>query len=375
MRKFVLAPDSFKGTLTSVQVCEILSGAIRAVLPEAEVLSLPVADGGEGSVDTFLTALGGRKVFLPVTGPDGEVVQGFYGALPDGTAVVEMAAAAGLPLTTARNPERTTTFGVGELLLHAAEHGAKKILLCLGGSATNDGGCGAAAACGVRFLNGGGETFTPVGGSLKEIASVEVSGLHPALRRIPIITMCDIDNPLCGESGAAAVFAPQKGADAEMVARLDGGLRCLAGTIRRCLGRDVLEVPGAGAAGGMGAGMTAFFASRLQMGIETVLDTVQFEKKLRGADLVLTGEGKLDEQSLRGKVVVGVARRAKRCGVPVAAVVGDIGDGAEAVYREGVTGIFSINRTAVPYEKARLRAADDLRLTAENLIRYTEAMR
>jgi len=369
MKKIVLVPDSFKGTMTSAEVCGIMGAAVRAVLPEAEVVALPVADGGEGSAAAFLSALGGSREELTVTGPDGEPVAAFFGLLPDGTAVIEMAAAAGLPLTARRDPERATTFGVGELMRRAAERGARRLILCLGGSATNDGGCGAAAACGVKFLGRGGEEFVPVGGTLRDIASVDLSGLCPALREISVVAMCDIDNPLCGPCGAAAVFGPQKGADAAMTARLDAGLEHLAGILRRDLGREVLTLPGGGAAGGMGAGAAAFFGAELKMGIETVLDTVDFEHRLAGADLVLTGEGRLDSQSLRGKVVAGVARRAARKGVPTIAVVGDVGEGAEAVYGLGVAGVFTINRLAVPYEQARLRAREDLRWTVENLLR------
>ncbi len=259
MKKIILAPDSFKGTMTSREVCGELTSAIREIFPETEIVSLPVADGGEGSVDAFLTACGGERVATVCTGPNGQHIRAEYGLLPDGTAVVEMAAAAGLPLADPKNPERTTTFGVGELLPHAAGRGARKIIMCLGGSATNDGGCGAAAACGIRFFDKQGNSFTPVGGTLMDIARIDLSGLDPALAAVPIVTMCDIDNPLCGPTGAAAVFGPQKGADEAMVLRLDAGLAHLAGLLHRDCGAEVRGLPGAGAAGGMGAGMTAFF--------------------------------------------------------------------------------------------------------------------
>lgn len=374
MKKIILAPDSFKGTMTSREVCAELSAAIHQIFPEAEVVSLPVADGGEGSVDAFLAACGGEKVCAACTGPNGQAIRAEYGLLPDGTAVVEMAAAAGLPLAVPKDPERTTTFGVGELLCHAAERGAKKIVICLGGSATNDGGCGAAAACGARFFEDRGNAFTPVGGTLRSIARIDISQMNPALAAIPIVTMCDIDNPLCGETGAAAVFAPQKGADVAMVRRLDQGLAHLADVLERDCGADVRSLPGAGAAGGMGAGMTAFFKSRLQMGIETVLDAAGFEEKLSGADLVFTGEGRLDGQSLRGKTVAGVARRAVGQGVPVVAVVGGVGEGAEGIYALGVTAVFPIHRAAVPYEQARLRSRENLRAAAADILRLCRAL-
>ena len=367
MKKFVLVPDSFKGTMSSAQVCEVMTEAIHSVFPTAQVVSLPVADGGEGSAEAFLTALGGEKVELRVTGPEGEEVDSFYVLLPDGTAVIEMAAAAGLPQVKEKNPEKTTTFGVGELLIHAAYNGARRAIMCLGGSATNDGGCGLAAACGIQFRNEKGELFVPTGGTLKDIAYISAGAMDQRVRKLPIVTMCDIDNPLCGSTGAAAVFGPQKGADEAMVQRLDDGLRHLAELWLRDLGTDALDLPGAGAAGGMGGGMAAFFWSRLQPGIETVLDTVHFAEAAADADMVLTGEGKLDTQSLRGKVVCGVAKRVGD--TPVVAIVGDVGDGIEAVYDMGVKAVFSINRVAVPYEKARLRAKGDLRDTVADVMR------
>lgn len=368
MKKIVLVPDSFKGTLSSAEVCGLMREGIHAVFPAAEVVALPVADGGEGSAEAFRTALGGERIALRVTGPERRSVDSFYVLLPDGTAVIEMAAAAGLPQVTGeKDPEQTTTYGVGELLVHAAHNGAQRVIMCLGGSATNDGGCGLAAACGVRFAREDGSALLPVGGTLAEIASIRTDGMDPLVRALPIVTMCDIDNPLCGPAGAAAVFGPQKGADAAMVQRLDAGLRHLASLWQRDLGADVLELPGAGAAGGMGGGMAAFFGSRLQPGIETVLDTVQFTREAADADLILTGEGRLDSQSLRGKVVCGVAKRAG--GTPVVAIVGDVGDGAERVYAMGVKAVFSINRVAVPYEQARTRAGQDLRATVEDVMR------
>ena len=233
MRKYVLIPDSFKGTLSSREVCQIVAEAIRSQEPEAEICAIPVADGGEGTVDAFLSAVGGQQVPVACTGPYGEAITACYGLLPDGSAVVEMAAAAGLPMVGEnRDPEKTTTYGVGQLIRHAAHHGAKRLVLALGGSATNDGGCGAAAAVGVKFYRATGESFVPVGGTLKDIHRIDTSGMDPAVRSIPILTMCDIDNPLCGPTGASAVFGPQKGADAAMVRRLDDGVswrRCWSG--------------------------------------------------------------------------------------------------------------------------------------------------
>jgi glycerate kinase len=323
-------------------------------------------------VAVFLAACGGEKITVPVKGPYMEDMEAFYGIVDNGaTAVIEMAAAAGLPLVgDALNPAKTTTYGVGQLMADAARRGCKKIIMGLGGSATNDFGAGAAAACGIRFLDAAGKGFVPVGETLSRIARIDPGGLLPELSAAEIITMCDIDNPLYGVNGAAHVFGPQKGADPAMVEFLDGQLRSVSETVRRELGIDVSVQPGAGAAGGMGGGMTAFFGSRLRMGIETVLDTVRFDNLLSGTDIVFTGEGKIDAQSLRGKVVIGVARRAKKQGVRVVAIVGEIGDAIEAAYDEGVSGIFSIIRTAKPFKELKHRSVGDLELTMDNLFRF-----
>ena len=375
MKKVVLIPDSFKGTMSSAEIISIMKERIEAYNPGCQTVSIPVADGGEGSVDAFLTALGGEKVRMKTKGPWNEEVDSFYGMLPDGTAVREMAASAGLPQVGDRkDPSRTTTYGVGELILAAARSGAKRLVIGLGGSATNDAGCGAAAACGVRFLDKDGRSFVPVGGTLGDIASIDLSGMDGKVKDMPITAMCDIDNPFYGSTGAAAIFGPQKGADEAMVADLDGKMKHLASVIEEQIGIDLQEIPGSGAAGGMGGGMKAFFGARMQMGIDAVLETTGFEKLAADADVVFTGEGKIDTQSLRGKVVIGVARKAKKMGIPVIAVVGDIGDDIEAAYGEGVTGIFSTNRVAVPYKEARLRTKSDMKLTMDNILRFMKSM-
>ena len=371
MKHVILVPDSFKGTLSSAEICSVLRSEILRHFPDCAVSCVPVADGGEGSVDCFLTALGGRRVPTTVCGPFGEPVDAFFGFLPDGkTAVVEMAACAGLPLAEGRlDPLRATTFGVGELFLAAAELGASKIIVGLGGSATNDGGCGAAAACGVRFLNRSGEPFVPTGGTLAQITRIDTSGFSPALRGVQFTAMCDIDNPLYGPSGAAAVFSPQKGASASQVALLDDGLRSLAAVISHQLSHEVSSIPGGGAAGGMGAGMSAFFGASLRSGIDIVLDTVRFDRMLQTADWVFTGEGRLDSQSLRGKVVIGVAQRAKAAGIPVIAVVGDAEDKLDGAYEAGVTAVFPINRRARNFHEIRHLSRSFLAQTAEDILR------
>lgn len=370
MKKIVIIPDSFKGTLSSTQICDIISEYVHRLFPDCEIAAVPVADGGEGSVDAFLSAVGGEHFGAEITGPWFERREAYYGMLSGGTAVVEMAAAAGLPLAGVRlNPELTTTYGVGELILDAARRGARRIIVGLGGSATNDAGCGAAAAAGVRFYNAAGRSFVPTGATLREVEQIDMSGFDHTLKNCEITAMCDIDNPLFGPSGAAYVFGPQKGADTAMVERLDTGLRHLAHVILRELGIDVSALQGAGAAGGMGAGMAAFFGAKLKPGIDTVLDTVGFDDAAADADVVFTGEGKLDSQSLRGKVVIGVARRAQQLGKPVIAIVGGADYGAEAAYAEGVTAIFPINRLPQDFSVLKEHSAENLAFTVENVLR------
>ena len=376
MKKAVLIPDSFKGTMSSEKIISIMKERILHYHPGCTIVPIPVADGGEGSVDAFLTALGGEKIKVKTKGPWGETVDSFYGLLPDGTAVIEMAASAGLPQVGDRkDPSKTTTYGVGELILAAAKSGAKKLVIGLGGSATNDAGCGAAAACGVSFFDKEGKTFTPVGETLDQIVRIDVTTMDESVKKLPITAMCDIDNPFYGPTGAAAIFGPQKGADEVMVESLDGKMKSLAAVVEKDLGIGLQSIPGSGAAGGMGGGMKAFFGAKLQMGIDAVLEITGFEKLAENADMIFTGEGKIDTQSLRGKVVIGVARKAKKMGIPVLAIVGDIGDNIEAAYDEGVSGIFSINRVAVPYKEARPRAESDMKLTMDNILRFMERMK
>jgi len=371
MKKVLLVPDSFKGTMSSIEISQIMSRGILEHFPSCEIVPIPVADGGEGTVDCFLTALGGNKVEVQVAGPYMDPMWCSYGVLTDGTAVIEMSASAGLPLVDGRqNPEHTTTYGVGQMILHAAKSGHDRIIVGLGGSCTNDGGAGAAAACGIQFFNAQGESFIPVGGTLSQVTTISTTGLDEQVRKSTIITMCDIDNPLTGQQGAAHVFAPQKGADEAMVLRLDQGLANLAAVIKSDIGADIVQLPGSGAAGGMGGGMVAFFHSTLQMGIHVVLDVVHFEDLLPNCSLVITGEGKIDEQSLRGKVVIGVAQRTAPSKVPVIAVVGDIGDRAERAYSMGVSAIFSTNRVAVDFRQAKAHSKQDLSLTMDNIMRF-----
>ena len=348
----------------------------RAVLrrkPRARVISIPVADGGEGTVEAFLTAMGGERVECTVCGPHFAPMTAFYGLLPDGTAVIEMAACAGLPLAgKKKNPERTTTYGVGQLIMDALDKGARKFLIGLGGSATNDGGCGCAAACGVRFYESHGSSFVPSGRNLNEIEKIDMTYTDPRLKECTFTVLCDIDNPLCGPTGSAAVFGPQKGADEEMVGRLDMGLRHLARRWLEDLGKDLLFLPGGGAAGGMGAGMAAFFGGTLRPGIDLLLDTVGFDDLAKEASLVFTGEGKLDGQTARGKAICGIARRAKGLGLPVIALVGGSEGELAALHSEGLTAVFSINRLPQPLEESGPHAAENLEHTMDNVLRLLE---
>lgn len=375
MKKVILIPDSFKGTMDSATICEIMKRQIKIHYPDAETVSIPVADGGEGSVDAFLTAVGGVKKALTVTGPFFDPVDSFYGIINSNTAIIEMAACSGLPLAGDHlDPAAATTFGVGELILDAVKSGCKKIIIGLGGSCTNDAGTGMAAALGVKFYDEKDQEFIPTGGTLSKVKRINSENISSRVSGISFAAMCDIDNPLYGPAGAAYVFSPQKGADASMVAELDKGLQSIAHIIRNDLGKEVSNIPGSGAAGGLGAGVAAFLNATLQPGIDIVLDTIHFDDLLKEADLVFTGEGKMDTQSLRGKVVIGVARRAKTVGVPVIAVVGDIGDNIEKAYDMGVSSILSINRVAVPFREAKLRSRSDLAQTVDDIIRLLKCI-
>ena len=371
MKKVILIPDSFKGTMSSAEICTVMAQAVQEYYPDAQVHSVPVADGGEGSVDSFLQAVGGEKVSVPVKGPYFEEVPAFYGMLPDGVAVIEMAAAAGLPLVGERlHAEQTTTYGVGELMAHALERGCKRLVVGLGGSATNDGGCGAAAALGAVFRNAAGEAFVPVGATLAEVAEIDLSGLHPALASAELVTMCDIDNPLCGPLGAAHVFAPQKGADPAMVELLDAGLAHLADVVERCTGRDIRQLHGAGAAGGLGAALGGVLNARLKSGIDAVLDAVDFDRRLEDVSLVITGEGRIDGQSVRfGKVPVGVARRCAARNIPVVAIVGGIGDGAEGLFELCESTIQTTVNGPMSLKEAMTEAPALYEAAAERLLR------
>ena len=371
MKKIVVISDSFKGTLSSREICEIARGAAARILPGCKLDAIPAADGGEGTVDCFLASSGAQPVTVCVSGPFGEKENAIY-ARKGTLAVVETASAAGFS-SAHRDPSAATTFGVGELIRHAVGHGCTEILLGLGGSCTNDGGCGCAAAMGTRFTDSSGEEFVPVGGTLDRIAHIDVSQTRQLLDGVTVTLMSDVDNPLCGEFGAARVFGPQKGADAETAARLDANLGILAARIESELGISVADVPGAGAAGGMGAGCMAFLGARMRSGIETVLDSIGFDALLDGAELVITGEGRVDGQSAGGKLISGVARRTRRRGIPLVAIAGCIMPDAAALYDLGVTAMFGIDREARDLEDYAPRSAELYRATLEDVLRFAAA--
>lgn len=376
MKKCIVISDSFKGTLSSQDICDIAEKNLKDFFPDCTLVKVPVADGGEGTVACFHEACGGELVCVSVQGPYGEPVKAAYLQLDGGEAVIEMAAAAGLPQVGDRkNPCKTSTYGVGQLIRHAVEHGAQQVLLGLGGSCTNDGGCGCAAALGVRFYDNNGNVFIPVGETLSKIARIDLQEAEALLQNVSITVMCDIENPMHGKNGAAYVFAPQKGADPDMVEFLDGQLKYLDQAICSHLDKNVSDVPGAGAAGGFGAGMMAFFNAELKPGIETVLDLVRFEDMLRDCDVVFTGEGRLDSQSIQGKTISGIGKRAHQCDVPVIAIVGGVTEDVEDICDHpeyGVAAVFSINRQAVDFSVARHKSYENYTYTFRNILRLMQ---
>ena len=372
--KIILAPDSFKGSLTSLEVAEAMEAGIKRALPDADCIRIPMADGGEGTVQSLLDAVGGELISCNVKGPAGQKVAAAYGMLADGrTAVIEMAAASGLALVrdSSKNPLKTTSYGTGELIRDALDRGARKIILGIGGSATNDGGTGMAQALGVVFRAADGRAIREngAGGMLHKIESVDLSCVHSGLQQAHIQVACDVENPLTGENGASHVFAPQKGADDEMVKVLDANLKHLAGVIERELGVDVDPIPGAGAAGGMGAGLLVFAGAELKRGIEVISKATSIESHLRSADLVLTGEGRVDFQTAFGKTPAGIARLAGQYGVPVVAIGGGLADDAREVFRHGIGGLEPAIARDMTLDEALANSRENIANAAERAIR------
>jgi glycerate kinase len=375
--KIVIAADSFKGSCSSLQVANLAEKGIKKVFPAAEVVKVPVADGGEGTTEALVTGLKGSFRRITVTGPLGTKVTAEYGILPGKVAVMEMATASGLPLVAEadRNPALTTTYGTGELIKDALDQGCRKLMLGIGGSATNDGGMGMAQALGALFQDTAGQELGFGGGALAKLAKIDLAALDPRLKEMELITLCDVANPLCGSQGASYIYGPQKGAKPEDLPVLDQNLRHFAAQVKLHLGKDIAEIPGAGAAGGLGAGMIAFCDSKLRRGIDTILELVELESKLAGADLVITGEGRIDGQSIFGKVPVGVGLLARKHEIPVIAMVGGIGPGAEAVYEYGIGSIVSIVNRPMPLEESIREAETLIAEAAERLMRIIRSVK
>ncbi len=373
--KIVIAPDSFKESLTALEVAQAIKSGFAEIFPDAEYCLVPMADGGEGTVQSLVDASLGKIVHCPVTAPLGNQIIAFFGVTGDGdTAIIEMAAASGLPLVPVeqRNPTKTTSFGTGELIKRALDQGVSKIILGIGGSATNDGGVGMLQALGVKFTDNQGNSIQAGGKHLREIINIDFTKLDPRLQNIEILVACDVDNPLCGERGASAIFAPQKGATPEMVKELDDALNHFAKVVLSQYGKEIKNIAGAGAAGGMGAGLLLLPKVKLQKGVAIVLNYTQLAQKIQNADLVITGEGRMDGQSIFGKTPIGVAKVAKSFNKPVIAVVGSLGDGYQAVYEHGIDAIFPIINNTKGLADALANATQNLHRTARNIAKLLQ---
>lgn len=375
MKSVVLAPDSFKGSLSAQEVALALQEGIRRVWPDIETVMLPVSDGGEGFLENMKVASQAEMVELEASDPLGRRIKTGYLLMHEGqTALIEMARVSGLTLIDEqeRNPLYTSTYGTGELIRDALDRGVRELVIGIGGSATNDGGLGMAMALGVRFFDSAGKELGLGGKELNRLAKVDMSGLHTRINESKITVACDVDNPLYGPNGAAYVYGPQKGATKEIVRELDQGLMILADVIKRDLARDVADLPGAGAAGGLGAGLMAFLNAELKSGISVVLEALRAEEVFSRASLIVTGEGRIDGQTLHGKVPIGVARAAKKYGKPVIAIAGGLGDNLEPLYMEGIDGLMSIVPEPMSLDeamqKARVLVADAAERVARLLL-------
>ncbi|EPE7488143.1 glycerate kinase [Cronobacter universalis] len=370
LKKIVIAPDSFKESLSAMDVARAIEAGFREIYPQAHYVCVPMADGGEGTVEAMVAATGGQIITTPVTAPLGNKVDGFFGLLGDGeTAVVEMAAASGLHLvpTAQRDPRITTSYGTGELILAALERGVKAVIIGIGGSATNDGGAGMMQALGARFLDDEGHELAPGGAALAGLERLDLSALDPRLAQVSVTVACDVDNPLCGEKGASAVFGPQKGATPAMVSELDAALRRFGEQLEAATGKTIISAPGAGAAGGMGAALLGMLNAALRPGIEIVIESLGLAQAVRDADLVITGEGRLDSQSIHGKTPIGVARVAKQFQRPVVAIAGSLTPDYQIVHEHGIDAAFSVLDRIVTLQEALDDAERNLRVTARNV--------
>lgn len=370
--EIVLAPDSFKESMTAKEACEAMERGIKRINSNITCIHVPMADGGEGTMQSLVDATNGKIYSLEVIGPLGNKVEAQYGILGNGdVGVLEMASASGIQLVPAekRNPLLTTTYGTGQLIKACLDHGVKKLLIGIGGSATNDGGAGVIQALGGKLLDKQGNELGFGGGELEKLDSIELLNFDPRLKEAAIEVACDVNNPLCGEQGASSVFGPQKGATKEMISTLDDNLRHYAEVIKKEFGRDVLNVPGAGAAGGLGAGLMIFLNGTLKKGIEMVIEYASLEEKIKDADMVWTGEGSIDFQTQYGKTPLGVAAIAKKYNKPVIALAGRIGEGIEILYENGIDSIFGITKGATSLDEALAKGQENIEKTAENIIR------
>lgn len=374
LMKIVIAPDSFKGSLTAKEVADAIEKGINKAYSHIKIEKVPMADGGEGTVQSLVDATNGKIILTKVFDPLMRKINSFYGILGDNkTAVIEMSAASGLPLLSKeeKNPLITTTYGTGELLLHALDQGCRNFIIGIGGSATNDGGFGMMKALGVKFLDSGGNDIGFGGGALENLSLIDTSGLDKRLKGSSITVACDVDNPLYGPKGASSIFAPQKGATQEMISFLDSNLKHYSNIIEKQLGIAIGEIPGSGAAGGLGGGLVAFLNAQLKKGIDIVIKTTNLEDYICNADLVITGEGNIDYQTQYGKTPYGVAKIAKKHNIPVIAIAGGIGVGANILYEEGFHSIFSITNKPMTLEEAMKNGNRLLEDTAERVIRAT----
>lgn len=369
--RFLFASDSFKGTLSSEQIIHLLNESANKIFPGCETMGVPIADGGEGTVDAVIAVTKGEIREIPVHGPLMEETTATYGVFHGDSAIIEMAAASGLPMVPVekRNPLNTTTYGTGELIKDALNAGYRKLSIAIGGSATNDGGMGAMRALGIRFLDAEGRELEGIGSDLEKVADIDVSGIHPAVAEAEITVMCDVNNPLTGPDGATYTFGKQKGGTPEILDRMEAGMKQYAKVIEEKIGKDVDQIAGAGAAGGLGAALCVFLHANLKSGIETVLDLIDFDTLLEGTDLVITGEGRIDWQSAFGKVPSGIGMRCKNHGVPAVAIVGGMGTGAEKIYEFGVESIIPTINGAMDIKEALDRAEELYANAADRLFR------
>ena len=363
--KILFASDSFKGSLTSMQISNLLKQATSEIFPNAQTVSMSVADGGEGTMDSLVNSLGGTWKTVDVLGPLQENIKARYGILPEGKAIIEMAEASGLPLVPSdkRNPQKTTSYGTGMLIRDALESGITDITIAIGGSATNDGGMGAMQALGIKFLDENNNELTGCGENLSKVKNIDLDNLHHAVAKTNFTVMCDVTNPLLGNQGATYTFGHQKGADDTMLAELEYGMSIYANKIKSIIGKDISGKEGSGAAGGLGFALMAFLGAKLQSGIDVVLDLLDFDKKLKDVDLVITGEGRMDNQSAFGKVPSGIGKRCKKMGVPAVAIVGGLLSGYESIYSCGIESVITTINGAMTIDEA-LANSEDLYLDA-----------